>query len=355
MRRKEAVAIVGAGAAGAVTAAYFIKNGYCVTLCDHEEQCEEDFKRIAREGIGVEGAGLSSGLHPAVLTHNIADAMEAKRILVCVSGGRQKEVAEWMAPYVRAGHDILLMPGNLGAVVFYRVFREKGRVCGLLAELAECPWACRRLEAGRYVSAMPLGARRIAAFPSSDTIQAFRRFEDLLPLEAGRNLIEGCLNSPNVLTHLAGTLLNLGGITRKGADFALFLDGLSDGYIQCLKLLQEERNQVLNALGMGCYAARVEPLMAMLREDAHPQLDAFRRLTGPDGLGHRYITEDVPCGVALLVSSARKCHVEVPVTEALLTLAIGMTGNDYYHLGRTWEWLGEDAADIFLPRAVEKQ
>lgn len=347
MKRKEAVAIVGAGAAGAVTAAYLIHKGYSVILCDTKEQCEEDFEEIARKGIGVESADLPSGYYPAVLTHNIEDAMEAQRLLVCVSGRRQKEVAEWMAPYVQGDHDILLMPGNLGAVVFYRVFQEKGVTCGVLAELAECLWACRRLDAGRYVSAMPLGVRRIAAFPSADTIQALERFEDLFPMEAGGNLVEGCLNSPNVLTHLAGTLLNLGGIARKGVDFALFLDGLSDGYIRCLKLLEGERNRVLNALGMKCYAARVEPLMTMLMEETHPELDPFRRLAGPDGLRHRYITEDAPCGVALLVSSARKCHVEVPVTEALLTLTSSLTGNDYYDLGRTWEWLDEDAADIF--------
>ncbi len=105
---------------------------------------------ITENGIAVKGPGLISGLHPEVLTHNIGEAMEACRVVVCVSSGRQKEIAEWMSPYIRSVHSLLLMPGNLGALVFHRIFEKEGS-----------------------------------------------------------NLIEICLNSPNVITHLSGTLLNL--------------------------------------------------------------------------------------------------------------------------------------------------
>lgn len=343
---KEQIAIVGAGAAGAVTAAWLIGNGYDVILCDRKEQCEEDFAAIARKGIAAEGPGLIPGLCPAVLTYSIADAMEARRVLVCVSSGRQEETAAWMAPWVRADHDILLMLGNLGTVVFHRVFRREGVNHGLLAEMAECLWACRRMAPGRYVSAMPPGQKRAAAFPSSDTLKALECFGDLFPLTAGANLVENCLNSPNILTHLSGTLLNLGGIEQKKENFALFTDGINDAYIRCLELLEEERSRVLKALEMEWYAAPVRPFMNMLKErGTHPELEAFRNLSGPDGLNHRYITEDAGCGVALLVSLAEKCGVEVPVTEALLTLASRLTGKDYRRTGRTWEWLGNDAMD----------
>ena len=104
---------------------------------------------------------------------------------------------------------------------------------------------------------------------------------------------------------------------------------------------------MLKALEMEWYAAPVQPFMNMLKERGnYPELEAFRNLSGPDGLNHRYITEDAGCGVALLVSLAETCGVEVPVTEALLTLASWLTGKDYRRTGRTWEWLGKDAMDI---------
>ncbi len=330
-----------------ITASYLTQKGIDVILCDTEEQCRDDFAAIAESGIKTEGPGLVSGLRPAVMTYKISEAMEADRILVCVSSGRQKETAEWMAPWIRPEHKILLMPGNLGSVVFARVFRACEKRCGLLAELSECLWACRRLAPGRCVSAMPLGEKRAAAFPSEDTPKAMEIFSGLLPLKAGANLAEDCLNSPNVLTHLSGTLLNLGGIAQKKEKFALFADGLSDGYIRCLQLLQKERKEVLEAAGMECYAAPVEPLLAKLRApQAHPELEAFRCLSGPDGLEHRYITEDAPCGVAFLVSTAKRYGIKAPVTEALLTLAGSLTGNDYLQAGRTWEWLAEDGSRV---------
>lgn len=343
----ERIAVIGAGAVGTITAAYLTGNNFDVILCDREEQCREDFDAIVRDGITVEGSGLIAGLRPGRMTHDIEDTMAANRILVCVSSGRQEEVAAWMAPYVRADQEILIIPGNLGAVVFHRVFQKRSVSCGLLAELAESPWACRRMAPGCYVSAMPLGRRRIAAFPSKNTLRAMERFKDLFPLKAGKNLVENCLNSPNVLTHLSGTLLNLGGIARKGTEFSLFTDGLSDGYIRCLELLEEERSRVVTALGMECYVASVRPLIDKLKQaEEYPELDAFRQLSGPDGLNHRYITEDAACGVALLVSSAKRCGIKVPVTEALLTLAGQLNGQDYYRSGRTWEWLNGDEADI---------
>lgn len=343
----ERIAVIGAGAAGMVTAAWLTGTGYDVVLCDREEQCREDFDVIARSGIEAEGPGPDGRYYPAKLTYDIAGAMKARRVLVCVSAGRQKEAAEWMGLHIRTDHKLLLLPGNLGSVVFSRVLRAMEVNCGLLAELAECPWACRRLGPGRYVSAMPVGQRRIAAFPTADIPKALACFADLFPLKAGANLVENCLNSPNVLTHLPGVLLNLGGIEKKREKFALFTDGISDAYIRCVEILEKERNEVLGAMGMLCYAAPVSPLLNMLKEtQTHPELAAFRQLAGPDGLEHRYISEDAACGVALLVSLARKYRVEIPVTEALLTLADQLTGKDYCRIGRTWEWLGNEAEDI---------
>lgn len=343
----EKIAIVGAGAAGTVTAAYLTEKGFHVILCDKEEHCREDFKSIAENGITVKGPGLISGLYPKTLTHNIAEAMEARKVLVCVSSGRQQEIAEWMSPYIRSDHSLLLMPGNLGTLVFHRVFQRENRQAGLLAELGECPWAVRRLSAGSYVSAMPPGQKRIAGFPAKDTQKALDDFQDLFPLKAGSNLVEICLNSPNVITHLPGTLLNLGGMEQKGKDFALFKDGLSYACIQCMKLLETERKQVLKAMGMECFASPIEPLLLMLKNpEDHPELEIFRGLAGPDGPGHRFLTEDASCGVALLVSSARKAGIEARMAEALLTLANGISETDYYRLGRTWEWIGEEREKI---------
>ena len=72
----------------------------------------------------MKGPGLISGLCPDRMTYEIAEAMEARLVLVCVSSGRQEEAAGWMAPWVRPDHD-LSMPG-IRNVIFIGNLRKKG-------------------------------------------------------------------------------------------------------------------------------------------------------------------------------------------------------------------------------------
>lgn len=339
------ISIIGAGAAGMVTAAWLLQKGYEVTLCDTGAQSAEDFAQVRAHGLTIDGPGFSPSDAQPVMTHDIREAMAAERLIVCVSSGRQQAVAEWMAPHLRASHTILLVPGNFGSVVFHRVFAKKGAACALLAELAECLWACRKTGPGRYVSAMPPSAKRIAALPSLDTARALAAYEDLFALQAGRNILENSLNSPNVITHVPGVLFNLGGIAAKGAEFALFEDGMSDGYLTCMALLEAERDAVLARAGLESFAKPVQPLMDLLLDiDHHPEMRAFRALKGPDSVHHRFIEEDAACGLAMLCSLAAHHHVDVPVADALLTLAGKLTDNDYRQTGRTLTWLAEEAA-----------
>ena len=342
---KDKIAILGAGAAGMVTAAWLLQNGCEVVVWDTEAQSEEDFAQIRAHGLTIDGPGFEALQTLSEMTHDMAEAMCAERIVVCVSSGRQQVVAEEMAPHVRAEQNILLAPGNLGSVVFYRVFQAHGVMPSVLAELAECLWACRKVGEGRYVSAMPPSTKRIAALPSSDTDKALAAYSDLFSLSAGRNILENSLNSPNVISHVAGTLLNLGGIAEKGSDFALFEHGMSDGYLRCMALLEQERDAVLAASGLESFAKPVAPLMMLLQDTLHhPEMAAFRSLKGPDSVHHRFIEEDAACGVAMLHSLAQKYQVDIPVTAALLTLAGKLTDEDYAQNGRTIDWLGDEAS-----------
>ena len=341
------IVIIGAGASGMVTAAWLLQHGHEVIVCDTEAQSKADFAQIRENGLHVDGSGFEKLDRIPIMTHRIEEAMGADCVIVCVSSGRQQAVAEWMAPYLRKEQSLLLVPGNFGSVVFQRVFQERGVHCAILAELAECLWACRKRGAGRYISAMPPGIKRIAALPSTETEKAFEYFSEFFALQQGRNILENSLNSPNVISHVAGTLLNLGGIAEKGAEFALFAHGMSAGYLHCMALLEEERDKVLAAADLASFAKSVSSLMALLQDiEHHPEMLAFRSLAGPDNLYHRFITEDASCGVAMLCSLAQKYAVDIPVTAALLTLASKLTDADYMQSGRTLAWLGDELALI---------
>jgi opine dehydrogenase len=55
---------------------------------------------------------------------------------------------------------------------------------------------------------------------------------------------------------------------------------------------------------------------------------------------HRYVTEDVGCGLALWSSLGRRLGVATPLADAFLAIASAVNGEDYKQSGRTLENLG---------------
>ena len=76
------------------------------------------------------------------------------------------------------------------------------------------------------------------------------------------------------------------------------------------------------------------------RQDAFPELNAFRSLIGPTDAKHRYLTEDASTCVCLLADTGRLAEVETPLVDSLLVLAGTLHGRDYAHEGRTLASLG---------------
>ena len=152
-------------------------------------------------------------------------------------------------------------------------------------------------------------------------------------------MLETALNSPNVVTHVAGCVPNAAGIDRSGGKFAFFRDGLSASVIKCSAAVEAERDAVLERLGLARYM-QVTALSEKLMQGTPPGFEAFVELDGPGNLRHRYVEEDAMCGMSLLVSLAEACGVDVPVSRSLLCLAGVFNGTDYAESGRNLKNLG---------------
>ncbi len=111
-------------------------------------------------------------------------------------------------------------------------------------------WACRTTGPAEVLAALPMKDKRVAALPAGDTPRVLEAFKDMLPLASGGNVLETALNSPNVVTHVAGCVPNAAGIDRSGGNFAFFRDGLSASVIKCSAAVEAERDAVLERLGL---------------------------------------------------------------------------------------------------------
>jgi hypothetical protein len=336
------VTVIGAGATGMATSAYLAEKGWDVTLCDSPEQADS-FPVIEKQG-GIRLKGTKDKLtKPARLTSDFKEAVESNSlVLVCVSLKRHSEIMDICLPYAFSGQSYLFSPGNFGSFLMKKKLRGLDKTGIITADLSGNLWACRSPAKGEVFVATPFeGSKRLAAYPSSETPEAIESFSPLMKVEPCTNILEALLNSPNVVSHVGGAVLNAVQIEKMGKNFAYFLHGLGEISIRCIKRLEEERNSVLDALGLHTYSRSSEEFNRKLMDyGKYPELDNFRSLDGPSDFSHRYITEDAACGVSLLISVARRYSIPVPLTEAFIAIAGVINNTNYLETGYTLEYFG---------------
>ena len=336
------VTIIGCGSTGMATAAYLTNLGHTVTLCDTVEQSADFADITAQGGIFLAGA-LAQDAPVAIncLTNDFSAAIKASPlVLICCSAGRHKEVIDLVVPELEEGQAVLFMPGNMASYLLRKALNNSGKKNIITAEMSASLWACRRRGPGKVLVALPAGPKKIAAYPASENAAAVEAFAKILDVTACENVIEATLNSPNVVSHVGGSLLNAVQIEKRGDDFAMFQEGLSEVFIKCMRELGRERVAVLEGIGLTFFGKDDEPLFRMLMGEPPAQFADFKALEGPSSLSHRYVSEDAGCGVALLVSLARAYGIPVPLSEHFLHIAGFVNDTDYMAEGYTLENLG---------------
>jgi opine dehydrogenase len=166
-------------------------------------------------------------------------------------------------------------------------------------------------------------------------------FKGVYELQAAANVFEAALNSPNVNTHLMGSLLNTGAIEQAGGKFILYAHGYTPAVIRCINALHEEKTALFQALG---YTNRSKPksLETVANPNGPSELALLRTAYGPTGMKHRYIDEDAYACASLMISLGELVGVPTPLARAMVTLASTINGIDYFTQGRTLKNLGLD-------------
>ena len=330
------------------TAAYLTLSGWQVTLCDTSEQSGDFAVIAANNGILLRGKSKCGCAMPVRLTVNFSEALANDLVVVCTSTGRHKEVIASCLPHVRPGHRFLFSPGNLGSYWMRKALQKTGQEKDVVtADLCGNLWACRRTAPAEVLIASPGGEKRAAAFPAADTPEAVKAFSVMFPMAPCANIFEAALNSPNVISHVIGAILNAVQIEQMKEAFAFFRHGLGEVCVHCMGILEKERNAVMEALNLAVYNPDSSAFMHMLMDTSnHPQLDMFRSLDGPSSFSHRYVSEDASCGVSLLVSLGTAYNVPTPVNSAILTLAGAINETDYLSYGYTLQNLSLDGISV---------
>jgi opine dehydrogenase len=275
---------------------------------------------------------------------------------VIVPAYAHRAFAEACAPHLRPGHVVVLMPGTLGTLEWARTLRDGGGPGGvLLAETDTAPYVCRKVAPDAahiwgVVSGLGLGA-----LPARDTERAAALLRPLFTKD-GRsgspsavtlypNVLACGLGAMNPVVHPAGVLMNAGRIERSRGDFYFYEEGVTPAVCAVIEAVDRERRAIGAALGFDLlpvhdafHAAGFGP-----KGNLWATINGSRMLTqlrAPGAVNTRWLTEDVPYGLAAWASLAKQLGVATPVMEALVRLGMVTAGRDGAPPGRGVEELG---------------
>jgi len=316
-------AVLGAGGVGLGTAALAASLGHQVTL----------WSRGLAAGEGtVASAGAVEGRFAVRCAGSREDAAEgADAVVIALPGWAHRETFEAIGPVLQAGQTVLISShASLGGLYLRRLARPGVVIVG---------WGTT-VVTGRRVGALAArvsnvrSAVDVAAIPAGDTAAGLATcralFGDRFVERA--NLLAVQLSNLNPQNHLAMMLCNLTRAER-GERWGNYW-GVTPAVGRLMEALDAERLALAARFGASVrtvrqhYALSFQVPEAPVGEQA-AILDARGgNPDGPDTLDTRYITEDVPFGIAVTERLGRVAGVGTPLHTGGADILCALMGRD---------------------------
>ena len=281
----------------------------------------------------------------SLVTSDMAEAMRGAALIVIPSPAvAQEDIARLMAPHLVDGQVVFLPPGTFGSWVMAQELARAGSTARLMfAETGTLPWLARKR--GPAEVAITIRAVRLptGVFPLARADEALAIVRQAFPaVQACGDALSGALMNAGPIIHPPLILMNAAPLEHF-PRWDIHNEGTQPSVRAVTSALDAERIAVREALG---YGAPHFPLADHYTSDRWMYGDAHQRLVDSgdwrehiDLHSHRYMTEDVVFGLALLASIARKAGVDAPVAQGLLAIAGAILGRDLRAGERTLEGL----------------
>lgn len=341
--------IVGCGNSGLIHAAKLYERGYEVALLKTSSSNGRFFDLIREEGgykvldDTIQGNGRSFFVRPSLITRDVREAVRFADVIMVMTTTLQHEfVAELIAPYVRDGQIIALVPGYMGSLLFKKYIKR---------DIIYSEWETTayngRIVNQEYVRISFYNPRNaISVLPVSctrDVLDIFSACFDNTKYTR-KHILESAFHNPNMIVHPIGILFSASRIEYSNGEFWMYREAFTPSVVNVIKAFDVEKNMVLQAFGC-------EPLnyfeAAKWRNEEDLSIDAmavFRSFAdssnkGPSVVDHRYLNEDVPMGLGLYISIAKIVGVDSSVQEGITALASALLNKNLKSGARTIQYL----------------
>jgi opine dehydrogenase len=336
------VAILGGGHGCYAAAADFANRGHEVRMWRRQTAIEPNYAIRMKDKDGERTVRI------ALLTSDIGDAVRgAELIVVPTPAFAQEDIGRKLAPHLTDGQVVFLPPGTFGSLVMWRALQASGNK----AEVAFCetgtlPYLARKhaedqVTITSYATRLPTGV--LPARLSNQALEVLKR--GYPSVEPAGDALSGALMNAGPIIHPPLILMNAGPLQHFPA-WDIHNEGTQPAIRAVTNALDEERMRVREVLG---YGAPHFPLRDHYENDQWMYGDAHKQLVDSgdwrekiDLHEHRYMTEDVHCGLAFLASVANWCGADAPLANGLLAIASAIGGKDLRRGPRTLAGLGLD-------------
>lgn len=351
------ITIIGCGNAGLIHAAKLYEKGCEVTLLKTSSTNGRFFDIMYEQGgfkavdDTIQGNGHSFFVRPVLITRNVKEAVEFADVIMVMTTTLQHEfVAELIAPYVRDGQIITLVPGYMGSLLFKKYIKK---------DITYCEWETTayngRIMNQEYVRISFYNPRNaISVLPVNRTQQVLDIFSQCFDNTkyTRKHILESAFHNPNMIVHPIGILFSASRIEYSNGEFWMYREAFTPSVVNVIKAFDVQKNKVLQAFDC-------EPLdyfeAAKWRNEEDLSIDAmavFRSFAdssnkGPSFINHRYLLEDVPMGLGLYISVAKLVGVDTLIQEGIASLASALLNKDLKSSARTVQYLlGKDDVSV---------
>ena len=222
------IAVLGGGHGARTVAADMALSGHEVTLFELERFHDNVAEIFAGKTIAISGKARQGKAKLARCTHDIAQAVEnVDLILVVVPSLYHRVYAEILAPVLKDGQHVVLIPGTFGSLEFVNILRQKACKAAItVSELDTLPYATRITGPASVNVYHVLPVFGMGVFPADRTSEVLSLFRDLYPTtNAFRDCLEVGLSNCNPVIHPLGVLMNAGRIEYSRGEFWYYEEG----------------------------------------------------------------------------------------------------------------------------------
>lgn len=379
---KYPVAVLGGGSVGRTCAADCKLAGNTVRLFDIQPFAEKSLKYLEKTGVTLVGTPKNkygfSRLGNAkfdMVTDDMAKAVDGvKLILVCIPSVAHEAFFEQLAPLLKDGQIVHIIPDNYGSLRLRKKLRETGsRAKVIIGGWSSAPYGTRIVTEGgvptpeQYLvyRAITLRGAALPDADSDDLLESTRYlgcFDSITQGDGpvkGKTVLDIGFSNVNPVIHVPGTVLGASVMENFGRiygghdrfQYSIYSHAFCPSLSEVQVAFYEEETALAEAIGVD--------LARYPREDFFPRASILGPeymgegciipfeeqwptgfTTGPFTIQNRYITEDVPVGCHVYHELGKKFGIATPVIDSMITIASVMTGQDFYKTGVKLEDLG---------------